>query len=183
MALLRVFCLFVVTSAIAGCGSGKPKEDPAPLAPPGIELTSPAFEAGEAIPKQYTCSGKEISPPLQWADVPDGTKAFALLVDDPDAPGGTYTHWTVYDIPPATHAFPPGNPPPNSTQGENSFGDDHYGGPCPPKGDDAHRYVFQLYALRAPLGLPPGAKSDDVRKAIKKQAIARGRLVGTFKRG
>jgi Raf kinase inhibitor-like YbhB/YbcL family protein len=173
-------CLLVF---VAGCGGGDKAAEPAPDAPPGIELTSPAFAAGQPIPAKYTCESNETSPPLRWADVPDGTKSLALLVEDPDAPGGTYTHWTVYGIPPATRRFEEGKAPPGSTQGENSFGDDRYGGPCPPKGDRAHHYVFNLYALRADLGLDANAKPDDVRAAIKKQAVARGRLIGTFKRG
>jgi Raf kinase inhibitor-like YbhB/YbcL family protein len=167
---------------IAGCGGGKVTA-PEPTAPAGIELTSSAFAEGHPIPARYTCDGGDTSPPLQWAGAPKATKELALLVDDPDAPGGTYTHWTVYGIPPATRAFQAGTAPPQAREGRNSFGDDRYGGPCPPKGDDPHRYVFQLYALRAPLKLPQGAKPDEVRAAIQSQAIARGRLVGTFKRG
>jgi Raf kinase inhibitor-like YbhB/YbcL family protein len=92
-------------------------------------------------------------------------------------------HWTVFDIPPTTRRFPQGKAPPDTQQGENSFGKTGYGGPCPPKGDQAHRYVFALYALRTPLGLENGAKPDAVHDAISKHAIARGRLIGTFKRG
>ena len=169
---------------VAGCGGGGDKAvGPAPDAPPRIDLTSTAFEAGGRIPAKFTCSGAEISPPLAWADVPAGTRSLALLVEDPDAPGGTYTHWTVYGIPPTVRKFAQGKAPSGSSQGENSFGDDRYGGPCPPKGDAAHHYVFILYALRADLGLDAGAKPDEVRAAIKKQAVARGRLIGTFKRG
>jgi Raf kinase inhibitor-like YbhB/YbcL family protein len=175
--------IFGLLVLIAGCGGGEQPKVPAPSAPPGIELMSRAFRPGQPIPARYTCDGDDTSPPLSWGDVPDAAKSLALLVDDPDAPGGTYTHWTVYDIPASARRFPAGSPPPGARQGENSFGDAKYGGPCPPKGDEPHRYVFQLYALRAPLNLSEGAKPDDVRTAIAKQALARGRLVGTFKRG
>jgi Raf kinase inhibitor-like YbhB/YbcL family protein len=164
-----------------GCGNAD--NEPAPEAPPGIELTSSAFQAGAPIPARYTCDGQDTSPPLAWADVPKGAKSLALVVDDPDAPGGTYTHWTVYGIPAAARRIQAGATPARSQQGQNSFGDDRYGGPCPPKGDKPHHYEFELYALRAPLGLQRGAKPDDVRSAITKQALARGLLIGTFKRG
>ncbi len=168
---------------LAGCGGSKEAAEPAPDAPPGIELTSSAFKAGGTIPTRYTCDGKQTSPPLAWSDVPAGTRSLALLMEDPDAPGGTFVHWTVYGITPSVRRFDAGKAPSHSQQGENSFGDDHYGGPCPPKGDQAHHYEFNLYALRADPGLEPGAKPDDVRAAIKKQALARGSLIGTFRRG
>jgi hypothetical protein len=175
-----VVCLLVV---VAGCGGGDKAAEPAPDAPPGIELTSSAIRAGGAIPTKYTCEGRETSPPLAWADVPAGTKSLALLMEDPDAPGGTFVHWTVYEIAPTVRRFDAGKVPSGSEQGENSFGDDRYGGPCPPERDEAHHYEFNLYALRADPKLAPGAKPDEVRVAIKKQAIARGQLIGTFKRG
>jgi Raf kinase inhibitor-like YbhB/YbcL family protein len=175
--------IFVLLVLVAGCGGGEKPTTPVPDAPPDIELTSSAFREGEPIPKKYTCDGSETSPPLAWAGAPQATKELALLVDDPDAPGGTYTHWTVYGIPPSTRKMAEGRPPRGARQGENSFGDEKYGGPCPPKGGGPHDYVFQLYALKAPLGLQAGAKPDAVRQAIAKQALARGRLVGTFKRG
>jgi len=173
-------CLFVL---VAGCGGGDKAVEPAPDAPPGIELTSSAFAAGQPIPAKYSCDGKQTSPPLAWADVPAGTKSLALLMEDPDAPSGTFVHWTVYGIPATARSFDEGKVPSGAEQGENSFGDDRYGGPCPPEGDQAHHYEFNLYALRADLGLEGGANPDEVRAAIKKQALARGRLIGTFKRG
>jgi Raf kinase inhibitor-like YbhB/YbcL family protein len=176
---VAIACLLAVV--IAGCGGGEKASEPAPDAPPGIELTSSAFQAGGAIPRKYTCDGDDTSPPLAWADVPEGTKSLALLVEDPDAPGGTYVHWTVYGIPAATRKFEEGKSA--GTEGENSFGDTAYGGPCPPEGDKAHRYVFALYALRSTPDLEPGAKPDEVQDAIDGQAIARGQLIGTFKRG
>jgi Raf kinase inhibitor-like YbhB/YbcL family protein len=174
-----IVCLLVV---VAGCAGGDKAAEPAPNAPTGIELTSSAFRAGGTIPAKYSCDGRQTSPPLAWADVPAGTKSLALLMADPDAPSGTFVHWTVYGIAPTVRRFDAGKVPSGAEQGENSFGDDRYGGPCPPEGDDAHHYVFSLYALRADLGLDAGAKPDDVRAAIKKQAVARGRLIGTFKR-
>jgi len=175
-----IVCLLVVA---AGCGGGDTAAEPAPDAPPGIELTSSAIRAGGTIPTKYTCESRETSPPLAWADVPAGTKSLALLMEDPDAPSGTFVHWTVYGIAPSGRRFDVGKVPAGARQGENSFGDDRYGGPCPPEGDEAHHYVFNLYALRADPNLGPGAKPDAVRRAIKKQAIARGQLIGTFKRG
>ena len=178
----RWIACFAAATALAGCGGGEKASEPAPEAPPGIELTSSAFRAGATIPAKYTCDGDETSPPLEWPTVPDGTKSLALLMEDPDAPSGTFVHWTVYGIPVTARRFEEGKPPPGSSQGENSFGDDRYGGPCPPEGDKAHRYVFSLYALRADLELDAGAKPDEVASAIKGQALARGQLIGTFKR-
>jgi Raf kinase inhibitor-like YbhB/YbcL family protein len=173
--------IFLLLVVIAGCGGEKASE-PAPAAPPGIELTSTAFEANQPIPERYTCDGDEVSPPLEWADVPAGTKSLALLMEDPDAPSGTFVHWTVFDIPPTTRSFEQGKTPAGSREGENTFGKTGYGGPCPPEGDKAHRYVFSLYALRAEPDLEAGAKPDAVHEAVSK-AIARGQLIGMFKRG
>jgi Raf kinase inhibitor-like YbhB/YbcL family protein len=164
--------LCVVLVALAGCGGD---EEPAVEAPPSIQVRSAAFDAGGAIPVKYTCEGDDVPPPLTWAKVPSSAKALALLMDDPDA--GRYTHWVVFNMSPQATGVDGGE------EGENSFGDVGYGGPCPPEGDDPHRYVFAVYALRNRLELKQGAKPDDVRDAITEQAIARGRLIGTFKRG
>jgi Raf kinase inhibitor-like YbhB/YbcL family protein len=172
---------------IAGCGGGgaggDEQTEPAPNAPPGIELTSSAFAAGAAIPKRYTCDGEDTSPPLAWTDVPSSAKELALMVEDPDAPGGTYVHWTVFAIPPSSDGLDEGKLPRSAREGENSFGDVRYGGPCPPEGDKAHRYSFSLYALKTEVDLEKGAKPEDVRDAVAKHSLARGQLVGTFKRG
>jgi Raf kinase inhibitor-like YbhB/YbcL family protein len=176
--LTPVALLLVVLLALSGCGGD---EEPATEAPPSISIESASFKAGGAIPPTYTCEGKDLSPHLQWNEVPDEAKALALLVDDPDA--GHYTHWVAFNIPPETTGASMGKPPSGALEGENSFGKVGYGGPCPPHGDDPHRYVFALYALRSKLDLKQGAKADEVREAIADQAIARGRLIGTFKRG
>jgi Raf kinase inhibitor-like YbhB/YbcL family protein len=173
--------LAIVALALAACGGGDTVEGPAPAAPQRIKLTS-SFEPGAVVPATNTCSGKNVSPPLAWSGVPAGARSLALLVEDPDAPGGTFVHWTAYDIDPQTTKLDEGAVPPGTKQGENSFGDRKYAGPCPPKGDQPHRYVFTLYALKSTLGLDAGAKADAVRSAIKGRALAKGQLAGRFGR-
>jgi Raf kinase inhibitor-like YbhB/YbcL family protein len=178
----RLLSLLALTAAFSACGSDDSAE-PGADAPPSIDVTSPAFSAGKAIPKEYGCDDAELSPPLEWSGVPKSARSLVLLMDDPDASGGTFTHWTVYGIAPKTTSFPEGERPRGSRAGENSFGDVGYGGPCPPEGDEAHRYVFAIYALRDAPELERGATAEEVRDAIDDGAITRGRLVGTFKRG
>ena len=166
--------------ALAGCGDDK-VSGPPPAAPERIVLSSPAFSQGETIPKAFTCSGQGQSPPLRWRGVPPEARSLALLVEDPDAPGGTFVHWTAWDIAPGTSSLAAGAKPPR--QGRSSGGDTGWTPPCPPEGKGAHRYVFTLYALRARLGLESAAKPDEVRSAIGEQALARGDLTGRFGRG
>jgi len=142
-------------------------------------LTSPAFGAGRAIPRAYTCDGANVSPPLRWTAPPAGTRSFALIMDDPDAPGGTFTHWTAWNIPPQARGLERGARPPR--EGTTSFGRIGYGGPCPPPGPP-HRYVFQLHALRAPLGLPRGAERPALEQALRGKALRRATLVGRYGR-
>jgi Raf kinase inhibitor-like YbhB/YbcL family protein len=168
---------------VSACGGGDTVTGPAPAAPDAIALSSPAFAAGAEIPRRYTCDGKETSPPLRWTPPPKATRSLALLVEDPDAPGGTFVHWTLYGFAAETKGLAEGAVPARARQGMNSSGESKYAGPCPPKGDTAHRYVFTLYALRSDSLPEAGAKPQAVRRAIAKAAIARGRLVGTFKRG
>ncbi|GIW05043.1 MAG: hypothetical protein KatS3mg059_1663 [Thermomicrobiales bacterium] len=125
-----------------------------------IQVMSGAFADGQQIPVKYTCDAQDISPPLRWSGVPAEAQELVLVVDDPDAPSGIFTHWLVYGLPPRTTGLPEGVPPGETVpgggrQGRNDFGRLGYGGPCPPSG--SHRYVFTVYALDAPLNLPPGA--------------------------
>jgi Raf kinase inhibitor-like YbhB/YbcL family protein len=168
--------------ALAACGGSDTVAGPAPAAPDRIRVTSPAFEAGATIPRRYTCSGENVSPPLSWRGVPPDAGELAVVVEDPDAPGGTFVHWTLYGVPPDEPALREGAVPPGAREGTTSSGDTGYTGPCPPKGDEPHRYEFLVYALSSRLGLARGAAPDEVRAAIADKALARGRLVGRFGR-
>lgn len=151
-----------------------------------FELTSAAFSSEEAIPDRYTCEGADVSPPLTWSDAPEGTHEFALICEDPDAPGGTFTHWLLYNIPP-TRTELSENVPTDPTlswgaaQGRNDFGNVGYGGPCPPMGS-THRYYFRLYALDQQLDLPPGASRNQLLQEVEEHAIARTGLMGRCSR-
>lgn len=152
-----------------------------------MQISSPAFRFGEAIPKKYTCDGEDVSPPLTIADVPPNAKALVLIMEDPDAPIGVFTHWVLYNVPPTLTALPEGVPKrPEVTgvglQGVNDFGRVGYGGPCPPRGHGPHRYFFRLYAIDVQLQLPPRARKDDVLAAIKGHVLAQTEYMGTYKR-
>jgi Raf kinase inhibitor-like YbhB/YbcL family protein len=180
---LLVLLLATATATATACGGGDTVKGPVPKAPDAIALSSPAFAAGATIPRRYTCDGKETSPPLRWTPPPKATRSLALLVEDPDAPAGTFVHWTLNGLAPEMKGLDEDAVPHGGRQGANSSGDTGYAGPCPPRRDGAHRYVFTLYTLRSGSLPQAGAKPDRVRKAIVEAAIARGRLVGTFKRG
>ncbi len=145
-----------------------------------MKISSPAFAHNGSIPAKYTCDGEDKSPPLVIGNVPSGAKSLALIVDDPDAPAGTWVHWVLWNIPPATselgeNAFPPG-----ALQGKNSWGKNLYGGPCPPSG--SHRYFFKLYALDATLDLGPATTKKELERAMEKHIVARAELTGVYKR-
>jgi len=151
-----------------------------------FELSSGGFKPGETIPRQHTCDGADESPPLAWTSPPAGTKSFALLCDDPDAPVGTWVHWVLYDLPAGARDLPGGIMPAptrgdGSRQGSNDFKKTGYGGPCPPRGRP-HRYVFKLYALDAVLGLAPGATKEAVTKAMAGHVIGTAELMGRYGR-
>lgn len=166
--------------ALVGCGQD-PAADLDAGAPARITVTSAAFEPGGAIPARFTCDGGQFSPPLAWSGQVEGLAAWALAVADPDAPGNTFVHWVVLDIPRRTRSVEPGSVPLGSVQAVNSAGEAKYTGPCPPSG--VHRYRFTVYALSSLTGLRDGADLEQALDAIASGAIARGTLLGTYRRG
>jgi Raf kinase inhibitor-like YbhB/YbcL family protein len=151
-------------------------------APMSIQLISPAFDSGSEIPRKYTCDGSDISPPLQWTGVPDGTRSIALIVDDPDAPRGTWTHWVVANLDAATTSLPEGGPlPEGAVEGRNDFDRTGYGGACPPPGSE-HRYFFRLYALDSELDVRPDVTRKDVLAALRDHVLDEGELMGRYSR-
>ena len=147
-----------------------------------IELRSPAFSDHAAIPTRFTKDGEDLSPPLEWSGVPEGTAELALLCEDPDAPGGTFVHWVLSGLDASLSGLGEGETPPGAVEGTNDYGHTGYGGPRPPAGDDPHRYFFRLYAAADPLGLSPGGSADDLRRALARTELARGTVVGTYQR-
>jgi hypothetical protein len=143
-----------------------------------MNLKSKSFKNNEMIPPKYTCDGADINPPLEWENVPNGTQSFALIVDDPDAPGGTWIHWLVCDIPPDIRKIPENSIPKNATQVKNNFGKLNYGGPCPPGG--THRYFFKLYALTVDKLENP--KRSNFYNLVETHNIAKAELMGKYKR-
>lgn len=146
-----------------------------------LSLTSDSFANGQPIPARYTCDGANQTPVLHWGEPPPGTKSFALVIDDPDAPSGTFRHWGVFDIPASARSIGTGQR--LGSEVRNDFGKPGYGGPCPPKGHGPHHYHFKLFALSIDrLELGSGASVADVERAAERHAIAQGELVGTFER-
>lgn len=149
-----------------------------------FHLTTTAFDNGAMIPKKFTCDGKDISPPLTWTEPPKGTKSFAIIVDDPDAPSGTWVHWVLYDVPADTRELTEGirkdrQLPNGALQGRNDFGKIGYNGPCPPKGA-SHRYFFKLYALDSRTNLKTGASKSDLERAMKGHVLTQAEIIGRF---
>jgi hypothetical protein len=149
-----------------------------------IKIESPAFNRNQIIPTKYTCDGENISPPLKWSNFPYRTVSFVIICDDPDAPGGNWVHWVIYNIPaklqlneniPNLERLPDG-----TMQGKNSWGKIGYGGPCPPSG--THKYIFKIYALDNFLDIPGGATKKEVLQAMNGKVIAKGELIGKYKR-
>jgi Raf kinase inhibitor-like YbhB/YbcL family protein len=144
-------------------------------------LRSAAFEDGQPIPRRHTCEGEDVSPALDWTSPPAGTRSLALVVEDPDAPGGTFTHWLAWGIEPGTLGLAEGGHPP--MEGRNDFRRRGWRGPCPPRGHGPHRYVFRLVALDTTLtDLAPGAGARKVDEAVRGHVLGAAELIGTFER-
>jgi Raf kinase inhibitor-like YbhB/YbcL family protein len=146
-----------------------------------MKMRSPAFSDHALIPNRYSHRHGDVSPPLEWADVPEGTAELALECSDPDAPGGTFVHWLLAGIPPREQGLDAGAPVTAAVPGRNGFGGTGYGGPDPPVGDDPHRYFFRLYALPEPSGLAPGFTVEELSRH-EGRALAKATLVGTYGR-
>jgi Raf kinase inhibitor-like YbhB/YbcL family protein len=182
--------LTILLSGLAGCAwTSQPTPPPVPSqASQGgvkMKITSLAFADGEMIPKKYTCDSDNVSPALAWSDAPAGVKSFALIMDDPDAPAGTWVHWVLFNLPAALGSLPEAVSPQRTlpaggVQGTSSFRRVGYGGPCPPSG--THRYFFKLYALDGPLSLTSAASANDVQAAMKSHILAEAQLMGRYKR-
>ncbi len=150
-----------------------------------MEIISSAFKSGETIPSKYTCDNIDISPPLIWSRVPPGTKSFALICDDPDAPSGTFVHWVLFNIPSDTRELPEAVPKVNTLEngarhGKNDLGITGYGGPCPASG--THRYYFKIYALDCELDENHGISKKDLVKVMESHVLEEGQLMGRYKR-
>jgi Raf kinase inhibitor-like YbhB/YbcL family protein len=143
-----------------------------------MTVLSPAFQAGGKIPDQFTCKGSNINPALQFDGIPAGTKSLALVVDDPDAPEGLFSHWLLWNLDPTTTQIAEKSVPNGAVQGSNDFGKPGYSGPCPPSG--THRYFFRLFALDQKLNLKSGAKRHEVDKAIAGHVLGRGEIMGRY---
>jgi Raf kinase inhibitor-like YbhB/YbcL family protein len=162
--------------ALAACASPTSSEATGPMSET-LAVTSPAFADGGTIPSRHTCDGEDVSPALAWSGTPEGTAAFALIVHDPDARG--WIHWAVADIAAGATELAEGGG--DGTEGQNDFGRNGWGGPCPPSG--SHRYDFTVYALSEETGLSTGFSADELRAAMEGNILAEGRLSGTYQRG
>jgi Raf kinase inhibitor-like YbhB/YbcL family protein len=151
-----------------------------------LTVTSTSFRSGGDIAKKFSCDGEDVSPQISWSGAPEGSKAFVLIAEDPDAPAGTWTHWVLYDVPAATTSFDEGlskaeQLPDGLKQGRNDFRKIGYNGPCPPAGKP-HRYFFRLYALDRILNVKPGAARSEIEKAMQGHILAQGEYMGRYRR-
>ncbi|MBP0000450.1 MAG: YbhB/YbcL family Raf kinase inhibitor-like protein [Cyanobacteria bacterium SID2] len=182
---LKLFALAGLTLTACEAGDDRDRVEGVHAETPTMNLTSSAFAANDTIPRKYTCDGANLSPPLSWNLPPEGTESLALIVDDPDAPVGTFVHWVLYNLSPNLRELPEGvakgkSIPEGGTHGKNDFKKLGYGGPCPPGG--THRYFFKLYALDSVLDLEPGVTKAKVVSAMEGHVLGYGELMVTYQR-
>lgn len=186
MGIIILFLLFALAAVFLFQRSAKtPKEItqiPPLITKSNMKIISSAFENNQTIPVKYTCDGADLNPPLIISDIPDGTKSLALIADDPDAPMGTWVHWTVWSISPGTAEIGENSVPSGAIEGTTNFGKPGYGGPCPPKGHGIHHYFFKLYALDTELALPAEAGKEAIEKAMEGHVLAEARIIGLYRR-
>jgi Raf kinase inhibitor-like YbhB/YbcL family protein len=174
-----LFCLVFIT-ILVGCKNQEASLSKKGDAAMSIHITSSAFNEGDRIPRIYTCDDNNVSPPLDWTGVPSDTVSLALIMDDPDAPVGTWVHWVLYNLPPDVSGLELGKAG-SGTEGKNDFSRLGYGGPCPPKGSN-HRYYIKIYALDTILDLKSGATKAQVESAMRGHILAQGQLMGRYGR-
>jgi Raf kinase inhibitor-like YbhB/YbcL family protein len=184
IALLMTLATACAKQPAATTQNPLPAQSPQPTSE-ALKLISRAFTEGQPIPRQYSCDGINISPPLEWSGVPKPAKTLAIIADDPDAPAGTWVHWVVYNLPADTIGMVENLPSTEDLkggglQGKNDFEKIGYGGPCPPSG--THRYFFKIYALDDELPLKAGATKTEVEKAMSGHVLAQAQLMGTYHR-
>jgi Raf kinase inhibitor-like YbhB/YbcL family protein len=188
--LMKLPVAIVLLGCVMAAGGADEKQNQ-PEKTMNLQVTSPAFAAGQPIPQKFTCQGQDISPELKWTNTPANTKSFALIADDPDAPDPrapkmTWVHWVLYDLPATTTMLAENvaktpTLPDGAKQGITDFKRVGYGGPCPPSGG-AHRYFFKLYALDTMPGLQPGVTKKELLKAMEGHILVEGQLMGTYQR-
>jgi len=188
--IIIVLALVIVWFLQAPAPEEGPAEQEEPAAQPeepspeptimNLTLSSTAFEHEGTIPSKYTCDGEDINPPLKIEGVPEGTQSLTLIVDDPDAPAGTWVHWILFGMSPEVTEIPENTVPESASEGVNSWDKHEYGGPCPPSG--THRYFFKLYALDTKLALAAGATKAELEQAMEGHILAETVLMGTYER-
>jgi Raf kinase inhibitor-like YbhB/YbcL family protein len=181
-----IFLILVTLVSVLTIGC-KPRQEPIKNGDMALSVSSRAFQDGQGIPEKYTCQGRDISPPLAWSKPPTGTQSFALIMDDPDAPGGVFTHWVIFNIPPDRRELSEAVPiqaqlASGGLQGNTDFGKIGYGGPCPWPPGNPHRYQFTLYAVDKTLDLNAGATKQEVLDAMQGHILAQAQLTGTYQR-
>lgn len=179
---VRFALLALIMLGMSGCNT-RPSAESAGIVnyfKGNMKISSSAFDHNTDIPREFTCQGDNISPPLAIDQLPAGTRSLVLIVDDPDAPGGNWDHWLVWNIDPAVAAIEKNSVPPGAVQGQNGRGRNDYGGPCPPQGK--HRYYFKLHALSERLDLPAGSKKQDLLNAMEGKILEQATLIGLYQK-